>query len=96
MLHRKEGSITILLIIILLVVWVFWKFVCKPIYHHFTKEKTAVEQIEEKKEPDLATLSGKFKHPIKYTKSFFNNEEEEQEADNKIDRCNSLLEKKRF
>lgn len=96
MLREKKGSITVLLIIVVLVVWAVWKFVCKPVYHHFTKEKTVVEQIEEKKEPDLSTLSGKFKHPIKYTKSFFNNEEEEKEADEKIESCNSLLEKKDF
>lgn len=96
MLRERKGSITVLLLIIVLVIWAVWKFVCKPIYRHFTKEKTVVEQIEEKKEPDLSTLSGKFKHPIKYTKSFFNNEEEEKEADDKIESCNSLLEKKDF
>lgn len=96
MLRKKEGSIIVLVILVILIIWVVWKFICKPVYHHFTKEKTAIEQIEEKKEPDLSSLSGKFKHPIKYTKTFFNNEEDEKVAQEKIESCNDLIEKKDY
>ena len=93
--NNKKGEIISILLFILFI-WAFWKFICKPVYHFFTREKTAIEQIDEKRDPDFSSTFSKIKHPIKYTKTLLRDEEAEKKAKEKIDICNSLLNSKDY
>lgn len=98
--REKKGFVILTTLLILLlsipIIWLLWKFVCKPVYRHFSGSKTSIEEPVDKTENKGTTLSEKFKKPIEYTKKLFTNEEEEKEADVKIDNCKSFLEKKDY
>ena len=98
--REKKGFVILTTLLILLlsipIIWLLWKFVCKPVYRHFSGSKTAIEESVDKTENKGTTLSENFKKPIEYAKKLFTNEEEEKEADVKIDNCKSFLEKKDY
>jgi tetratricopeptide (TPR) repeat protein len=121
---RRGFLITSTILIIILIIpitWLLWKFVCKPVYRHFTDKQTPVEQAvnnksrdtkkevkydgkaeksdkqtEESEESIMSNFSSKFKNSVGYTKNLFTHEEEEKEADMKIDNCNDMLNKKDY
>ena len=52
---RRGFLITSTILIIILIIpitWLLWKFVCKPVYRHFTDKQTPVEQAVNNKSRD--------------------------------------------